>query len=278
MIRGSIESVTGDTIQGWIFSEDGRIRDRTILAFRDDVCIGAGKVNMFRPDLADAGIGDGHLGFSFPISVAPGEEGSVFVKLEGSDAVLLQAGATIATGGKVEARLDRAEVRKRLAGLKWALKHGRMPQSDFDFLRILWSFGAYERGLARRVQGDEALVMDKPVTVVTQLMESYLGLDAQLYEVEITTAEGLQAEIRRVAGLADAAPLVALYSSDRARLRVMEGTHVSPAPGETAPQGTLADYALTNENLVVIDIRASAELTVPPGGRVLAISAVPAIS
>ncbi len=278
MIRGSIESVTGDTIQGWIFSEDGRIRDRTILAFRDDVCIGAGKVNMFRADLADAGIGDGHLGFSFPISVAPGTEGSVFIKLEGSDAVLLQAGASIATPDQVDTRLDRAEVRKRLAGLKWALKHGRLPQSDFDFLRILWSFGAYERGLARRVPGEETLVVDKPLAVATQLMESYLGLDAQLEEVQLTTGEALQAELRRLAAHTDAVPLLALYSTDRARLRVMEGTHVSAAPGETAPQGTMADYALTHENLVVIDIRASAELVVPPGGRVLAISAAPAIS
>ncbi|ALN74900.1 MULTISPECIES: hypothetical protein [unclassified Aureimonas] len=277
MIRGSIEFVTSDSIQGWIFSEDGRIRERTILAFRDDVCIGAGKVNMFRADLADAGIGDGHLGFSFPISVAADETGAVFLKLEGSDAVILQSGATIATGAKAETRLDRAEMRTRLAALKWALKHGRIPQSDFDFLRILWSFGAYERGLSRRVPTSETPVLDKPVTVAAQLFESYLGLDAQLEQVEMMQGEALQAEIRRVASLPDAAPLLAFYSTDRARLRVMEGTHVSSAAGD-APQGTLSDYTLTAENLVVIDIRASAELVVPPGGRVIALSASPAIA
>ncbi len=277
MIRGSIESVTSDSIQGWIFSEDGRIRERTILAFRDAVCIGAGKVDLFRADLADAGIGDGHLGFSFPISVNPAEAGAVFVKIEGSDAVILQPNATIATEAAAESRLDRTEMRTRLAGLKWALKHGRIPQSDFDFLRILWSFGAYERGLSRRLPSDETLVVDKPVTVAAQLFESYLGLDAQIEQTELTHGDDLRAEIARIAARPDAAPLLALHSVDRARLRVMEGTHVAGAAGE-ASQGTLADYTLTAENLVVIDIRAAAELTVPTGGRVLALSAVPAIS
>ncbi|WP_427026428.1 hypothetical protein ACP4J4_19945 (plasmid) [Aureimonas ureilytica] len=277
MIRGSIESVTSDAIQGWIFSEDGRIRERTILAFRGDVCIGAGTVNMFRADLADAGIGDGQLGFRFPISVDPSEAGAVYVKLEGSDAVILQSSALIGTSAKVESRLDRTEMRKRLAELKWALKHGRIPQSDFDFLRILWSFGAYERGLARRVPTDGSMVMDKPLTVAEQLMESYVGLEVQISQIEITDGAELQAEIARLAALPDAAPLLALHSADRARLRVMEGTHVSGTAGET-PQGTLADYTLTPENLVMIDIRASTELAVPTGGRVIALSAVPAVS
>ncbi|WP_062209756.1 hypothetical protein [Aureimonas sp. AU12] len=278
MIRGSIEFVTADLIQGWIYTEDGRIRDRTLLAFRGDLCVGAGKVDTFRGDLADAGIGDGHLGFSFPISVPSDQVGSVVLKLEGSDAMIVQGGAFVTTGAAPVAGLSRSDVRERLAALKWALKHGRIGQGDFDFLRILWSFGVYERGLVRRNAGDEAVVTDQPAAVAAALLESYLGTDARLGATLVRSPIEFAAEIARIAAKGDGAPVIALHTRDRATLRVLEGSHVDEGASDAARSAPFVDYPLAGDNLVMLDARATAELAMADGGTLTIMFAEPALS
>ncbi|KQT48892.1 hypothetical protein ASG43_08610 [Aureimonas sp. Leaf454] len=279
MIRGSIENVTNDVIQGWIYSEDGNIRERTLLAFRGEACVGAGRVNMFRADLADAGMGDGHLGFTFPISVSPQDLGSVVVKLEGSDAVLLQKSAVV-TGMAASAReLGRSEVRERLASLKWALKHGRTSQGDFDFLRILWSTGVYERGLVRRNAADDAAVMEKPLGVATQLFEAYLQTDVQTSVERVRSSAEFAAEALRLAKGLGTAPVFAVYTQERAILRIVEGSHIGdPSADADQRAANFVDYALSPENVVVVDARAMADILLPEGGVLYMISAVPSLS
>ena len=92
MIRGSIEVARRTQISGWIYAESGTVRDRPILAFSGHRCVGAGKVDRFRKDLLDAKLGDGHCGFDFPIRLNDDEaESSVVVKLQNSDAALIQS-------------------------------------------------------------------------------------------------------------------------------------------------------------------------------------------
>ncbi|KQT61268.1 MULTISPECIES: hypothetical protein [unclassified Aureimonas] len=279
MIRGSIEHVTNDVIQGWIYSEDGNIRERTLLAFRGDACVGAGRVNMFRPDLADAGMGDGHLGFTFPISVPLQDIGSVVVKLEGSDAVLLQKSAVVTTTASSGKELGRTEVRERLASLKWALKHGRISQGDFDFLRILWSTGVYERGLVRRSSADDGALMEKPLGVATSLLEAYLQTEVQTSVERVRSADEFAAEAARLTKGEGAAPIFAAYTQERAILRVVEGSHIGDhAADADARAANFVDYALSPENFVVVDARARAEILLPEGGVLYMISAVPSLS
>ena len=279
MIRGSIEHVANDVIQGWIYSEDGNIRERTLLAFRGEACIGAGRVNMFRADLADAGMGDGHLGFTFPISVPPQDLGSVVVKLEGSDAVLLQRSAVV-TGSPAASRdLGRLEVRERLASLKWALKHGRISQADFDFLRILWSTGVYERGLVRRNAADDAAMMEKPLAVAASLLEAYLQTEVQTTVERVRDAAEFAAEAARLVGEAGCAPIFAAYTPDRAILRVVEGSHISDAASDAETRASqFVDYGLSAENFIVVDARAMADILLPEGGVLHMISAVPSLA
>lgn len=100
MLRGAIELVTDDTIAGWVYSPDVELRGRTVLAFLDDFCIGSGRVEVFRQDIRDARLGSGHAGFQFGLTYrGKPEPARVFVKLEGSDAVILRRGARIAPGG-----------------------------------------------------------------------------------------------------------------------------------------------------------------------------------
>lgn len=278
MIRGSIELVTNDNIQGWIFSEDGKIRERTLLAFQGDLCVGAGRVNTFRADLADAGMGDGHLGFAFPISVPASEIGSVVLKLEGSDAILVQHGAKVSTLAGPVRGLERTDVRAKLSSLKWALKHGRIAQNDFDFLRILWSTGVYERGLVRRNSADDALVTDKAATAAAGLLEAYVQSDAQITTTRVSDAAEFARELARVAGSADA-PVLALHTRERAALRVLEGSHVTESGSEGGARAShFVDYPLSPENLLVLDARVAAELVLSDGASVDVMSAAPTLA
>ncbi|WP_152044598.1 hypothetical protein [Aureimonas psammosilenae] len=271
MVRGSIEFASGDVIQGWIFTEDGLVRDRTVLAFQGQTCVGAGKVDTFRPDLADAGMGDGHLGFSFPISVASAAIGSVVVKLEGSDAILLQNGAFVSTGETVVTGLDRAVVRRRLAELKWALKNGRIPQADFDYLRMLWSLGVYERGLVRRVAGEDQAVTERPEIAAAALLESYAETDAEVEVRRVRSTADFAAELARLGE--GTVPVAAIHTSERATLRVMEGSHVEDAEAGNARGAMFVDYPLSSANLVMLDARAAVELLLPEGAAVDILSA-----
>lgn len=275
MIRGSIELVTNDMIQGWIVSEDGRIRDRTLLAFHGDDCVGAGRVNTFRADLADAGMGDGHFGFAFPISVAGEAVASVVLKLEGSDAILLQKGAVVTAVGMPVRDLGRGTVRERLGSLKWALKHGRISQGDFDFLRILWSTGVYERGLVRRNAADDAVV-DKPAAVAASLLEAYLQADVEMAVERVRSPADFAREIARIASRQGGAPILAVHTRERAVLRVLEGSHVQDGTAEGSGRVShFVDYPLSPENLVVMDARVSAELLLPEGAALDLMSALP---
>jgi hypothetical protein len=101
MIRGTIETVSGSMIRGWIFSPEVSLRGRSVLAFLDGQCVGAGEVNVFREDIRDAGLGDGHAGFEFEISLErEADAPRVVVALDWCDAVLMQKAARVAAGPK----------------------------------------------------------------------------------------------------------------------------------------------------------------------------------
>jgi hypothetical protein len=96
MIKGYIEQVTPNAIWGWLWAPMSLSGNR-ILAYLDEVCIGAGTIDGLRTDIKAALGGDGICGFDFGITYPnPSEASRVFVKLEKSDLVLLQRGARLA--------------------------------------------------------------------------------------------------------------------------------------------------------------------------------------
>ncbi len=97
MIRGAIEGVTEDAIFGWIYSPEVNLRGRTLLAFLDGECIGAGEVEFFREDIRDAGLGDGYAGFHFDLTYEnPSDAPRIVVTFDWCDAVLMQKGSRVA--------------------------------------------------------------------------------------------------------------------------------------------------------------------------------------
>jgi hypothetical protein len=271
MIRGAIEVVTAESVQGWIYSERSDLRSHTILAFSGDQCVGSGRVEVFRPDLAEAGLGDGNLGFNFPISVAPQSLRTVVVKFEGSDAVILQQGASVGNLGADSAGLKRASVLGQLARLKWALKHGRLGQSDFDFLRTLYTVGVYERGLARRKSAEDVLVVDPWRGVARNLLEAYVALEVEIVELKVCNADSFNLEMARIAASSELLPIVVLHSEGPATLQVAEGSHIRG--GAIAAEGgallsAAGRFSLSPQSLLVLDSRASAQLALASGADI----------
>jgi hypothetical protein len=105
MIRGAIEVATPALVSGWIYCKAESLRDQLVLAFVGARCVGAGKVEIFRKDLLDAKLGDGYCGFHFPIQLQAGETaGAVVIKLQNSDAALIQAKSVITGDGTFPAK------------------------------------------------------------------------------------------------------------------------------------------------------------------------------
>jgi hypothetical protein len=96
MIRGAIEVANRSIVSGWLFSGTVDLRGQLVLAFIGNRHVGSGKVEIFRKDLQDAGLGDGYGGFYFPLTLLPTDQPeAVTVRLDQSDLCLLQPGSLI---------------------------------------------------------------------------------------------------------------------------------------------------------------------------------------
>ena len=58
MIRGHIDLATRSRVEGWLHSDRMGLAGATVLAFHDETCVGGGPIDVFRQDLADAGLGE----------------------------------------------------------------------------------------------------------------------------------------------------------------------------------------------------------------------------
>ncbi len=75
------------------------------MAFVADRHVGTGRVDIFRKDILEAGLGDGYSGFYFPVQLAQDEAPeSIIVKLEECDLALLHAGSVIVAKDRLRAR------------------------------------------------------------------------------------------------------------------------------------------------------------------------------
>jgi hypothetical protein len=272
MIRGSIEVARRTQISGWIYSETGAVRDRLILAFSGERCVGAGKVDRFRQDLLDAKLGDGYCGFDFPIRLNDDEPlGSVIVKLQNSDAALIQKTTRLVGGDDHDAPASDADLGAiPPARVSWMQDRGWLEQHEYDFLRAVQTIGAYERGLrpVRRTGGGDAPAPAAPEKVV----QDFLGLYS-LADVEVT-----RTRIASISDLAqDASPMrrngvsvMALWSGERCRIALEEQSHMVRGQGlvTPAPLPGAIDYGFGPDRILFVHRRASfaAHGAAPAGG------------
>jgi hypothetical protein len=228
MIKGSIEDVSPQAVSGWIYSSATPLRDTTVLAFSGGDCIGTGKVGRFRQDLADAGLDDGHLGFSFPINLPDGADvASVVVRLDGSEAVLLQPRSRV-TGPETASRDQEPSVEETLRRIRWLRRRNCLGGSEYNFLRGLTRFGVYEFSLetdtdapGQQSAEEGAAAQAKKLLELTELNEVTLRLD------RAAGADAMLQALRSVTDQEGSLNHVVIWSALPTRIGVVEGGHLS---------------------------------------------------
>lgn len=251
MIRGSIEVVSQHLVQGWIHAEGVSLRDATVLAFAGANCVGSGTVGIYRKDLEDAGLGDGYLGFSIDISVPEQLLPSITVRLNRSDAALLQSSSIVV--GAVEQRpaITREAQARQIDCLKWALQRCRLSQSEFDFLRVLCTFGIYERGLARRAAPGDHAEGSNAAAVIQEMMEAQASGPVELKVRRLEHHENFSSVVSEILMTPSSLPILALTADRPCSFEVLEGSHVVDSAIARKP----VTYLLTAANVLVADAR-----------------------
>ncbi len=255
MIRGHIDLVTRSRVEGWIHSDRLCLTGSTVLAFHDDTCVGGGKVDVFRRDLADAGLGDGVIGFGFAVALGPGQDPRVVdVRLEGGSLLLRQGGSALAPRGTLGE--DRRRQGRDPAALSWMLSRGWLAQAQHDALRGLARFGAHPQTLGIERRGrTAAAVCDEVALHAAELLELHLhtGVDCEIREdARPHDLDGIRREVR--AAFPFAPPVIGLWSAVARHVDVVEGSHVEP---EGVEPGAGVEYAFGGRTLLLLDLDAA---------------------
>jgi hypothetical protein len=255
VLKGAIDHVTPSEVGGWMYSEAASVRDRTVLAFLGDACIGAGRVELFRADLADAGLGDGYLGFRFPVNLAsPDDAGRVVVKLEGSDALILQP--------RVRLHVPQAApppsvvTTRTLASVEWMRTRGWLEQAEYDFLRLMMRFGVYDLSLRQGTPEERrrGTGLRDPAQATRELFE-LLCMSHPKIAIETLSSEtdirSLLDQYHRGA----IEPMVSLWGPQPGVVAVVEGSHQDGAEGTNDNGAGAVDYSVGPDRILFVDLR-----------------------
>ncbi|WP_152044601.1 hypothetical protein [Aureimonas psammosilenae] len=252
MIHGHIDFVSRARVEGWIASRRVALTGARVLAFVDETCIGGGTVDLFRQDLADAGFGEGKVGFRFPIAPEPWHDTRVLdVRLEGGSLILKQARTCLVSRESVGE--DRRRQGRDAASLGWMLARGWIAQTQHDALRTLSEFGVREQRLHFRAPAsDTAARCEEAALAAAEILEMHM-----LQPVELEIREGLRPAdlepLRRE--LRDAfphvPPVIGFWAKGETRVQVVEGAHLPGAP--LAPGGGL-EYSFGGAQLLMLDL------------------------
>ncbi|MCW3473866.1 hypothetical protein [Limobrevibacterium gyesilva] len=90
-VTGHLDLCGPELVEGWIFWHREPARKLELQVFMDNQLVGACMADLFRQDLRDAGLGDGHCAFSFriPEGTTIRDFGSTRLRLTGSVLYLL---------------------------------------------------------------------------------------------------------------------------------------------------------------------------------------------
>jgi hypothetical protein len=260
MIRGAIDSVSRNKLYGWVWSPDVDLRGRKVLAFLDEACIGAGAVEDFRPDLKDAGLGDGIAGYNFNLTYAnPADAPRIVVRLEGSDAVLIQKRSRVMPNSAGNpARGPASRQQASLASLQWMRGRGWISQSDFDFLRFFRQLGVYDRTLvvpSERPDKPEVALHD-PAEMALFLLQLHRMEEVEMKRETVPTIRDYRVLAERIEAKGGPGAVLAVWSRSRGRVPVIEESHRHDdliGEGGEPPPG--ADYAIGPDRLLFLDGR-----------------------
>jgi hypothetical protein len=238
MIRGHIDFVSRGRVEGWIFCEKLALTGQTVLAFVDEQCVGGGPIARFRQDLFDAGLGDGVVGFGFPVALeAWHDPRTLDVRLDGSSLQLKQSDARLVpreSVGEDRRRQDRAE---------------------YEALRTLGEFGAHVQALRLEARARKAAELVEAVALVAgEELELFL---MQPIEIEIVEdakpadLAGIRREIRETFPFVP--PVVGLWAKTRLHVNIVEGSHHDGAGGRAVGG---VEYGFGERHLLMLDLDA----------------------
>ena len=250
MIKGAIEEVTPHRVSGWIYSKQTPLRDALIMAFSDGVCIGTGRVDRFRQDLADAGLGDGYLGYSFSIGLPDGADlASVVVRLDGAEAVLLQRTSRV---GRPQTSNQSKElsVDDMLRRIRWLRRRNIIAGAEYDFLRGLARFGVYEVPIDLNPAVPQQSPEDAAAALGKKLLELTVLNEVTLKVARVSEVDNMLQAIRSGADPASGTSHVILWSPVSTRVGVVEGGHLSGSGGSDVAGAV--DYHLDPSNILVL--------------------------
>lgn len=250
MLRGAIDLVQSDRIGGWIYSDIGEVSNRTILAYLDGQCVGAGRVELLREDLKLAGLGDGRLGFSFGIALEdPQDLPRVVVKLDGSDLALLQPSATVARAElfqPIVANLERVD---------WMRQKGMLAPAEMSFLKYLQQLSAFDYSLVQPRSAGAAKSEAADVIATAQSLFDLVALrNAKLRETEITLRHAEEIGLAVLSEGGNPFSVVAIHSAESGLVTIIEGSHQDPAKAVNF-DGAI-DYHFGPDRLLFLDLDA----------------------
>lgn len=255
MIRGHIDLATRTRVEGWLHSDRMRLAGATVLAFHDEQCVGGGSIATFRQDLADAGLGDGVVGFGFPVALGPEQDPRVLdVRLDGGSLLLKQSACAFALRDALGE--DRRRQGRDAAALSWMLARGWLGQSQHDALRGLARFGAHPQTLRIERRGREAAsVCDEVALHAADLLELHMqaSIDCEIREgVRTGDLGAIRREVR--AAFPFAPPAIGLWSPAEHHVDVVEGSHLD---GRAAEPGAGVEYSFGGRTLLLLDLDAA---------------------
>lgn len=250
MLKGSIDSVHHERVGGWIHSDKADLREATILAFVDDRCVGAGQVGVFRQDLRDANVGDGYSGFSFPISLAePTDADRLYVKLEGSDAILIPRNAKIEVPDR--ASMFGSSIHDDNS-IEWMRSRGWLANEDYNFLKYVTQMGVYDLSLIEPRSKERPTSAMLEYKAAGQTLLSLLTLSANGIEVLSCSVKRPDELIKQITTrLPRALPVVAIYTAQPSMVAVVEGSHKDRS--NTSTDGAIS-YSTGPDRLLFLNL------------------------
>ena len=261
MLQGHIDFVDRGRVEGWIHSDRTPLTGAAVLALVGEDCVGSGRIDVYREDLARVGMADGVVGFGFSIFLEPWQDHRVLtVQVEGSNAFIKQRAARITA--QDEDNIRNGPLGNDLQRLSWMLSRGWLRQKEFDALRLLSLLGAYSlrldlRGLEnssgecrRRVAtaGRELIQLCMFRAVDLRMIESRRHIDLSRLRRDLS---------RQFFGCVS---IIGLWSPGTNTLTVVEGSHVRP--WMTGASGV--DYEFGSDRLLLLDLNTAASF--PVGG------------
>lgn len=251
MIRGHIDFVSRNKVEGWLICERIPLAGTRLLAFVDEDCVGSGTIDVFRQDLVNVNLGDGIAGFSFSIYLQPSHDHrSLHIRMDGGNAVLSQVDTRLVPREEIGA--TRRRTPRDPLSLSWMLSRGWLNQEQYDALRLLSEFGVYSQRL--RLSGnqrDELAYCRHVVGTAGELFELQMYMSVIAFACGDVRGPDLVQLRKDLHGQFPAVPpVIALWSPNTSCLSVVEGSHLYPSASSAGG----VEYEFGREHLLWLNL------------------------